>query len=430
MSKGVQDIFKEKLQQQFKALQGTKKGLYVSSDAFEKFLKNGVPNVKQEEWKYTNIESALRYDYHIAEGVDVTIESISSLIPFEDCHRIIFVNGFYNEMLSSILPDEALEVNALNRITNPSAFTNKASVLLPDNGWTYLNDAIIREGISIRVHKGKQVSAPVLILHIISNANVASLMQYRHLIHLEANSGVTIIEAHYAFGHSEATLTNVSTQIQLDRDARLTHIKLQDLQNGATPHHTINYTAIWQDENAHSQQYTFSLSGELIRNNLHIQLAGKYSEALLFGLYTPHRKEVIDNHTLVDHAVSHCHSNELYKGIADDASKAVFNGKILVRKDAQKTNAFQSNKNLVLTHEAAVYTKPQLEIFADDVKCSHGATSGQLDEEALFYLKARGIREPDARKMLMLAFAEDVTASIQDERLREWLNQYIERKLS
>jgi Fe-S cluster assembly protein SufD len=163
---------------------------------------------------------------------------------------------------------------------------------------------------------------------------------------------------------------------------------------------------------------------------LHIQLAGRNSEALLYGLYTPHRHEVIDNHTLVDHAVSNCYSNELYKGIADDASKAVFNGKILVRKDAQKTNAYQSNKNLVLTHQAAVYTKPQLEIFADDVKCSHGATSGQLDEEALFYLKARAIPELEARKMLMLAFAEDITSGISDDALRLYINKIIEQKLA
>lgn len=430
MNTGIQELFKEKMKQQFRELQQTNSSVRISHEAFEKFLQNGVPNTKNEEWKYTNLEPALKFDYHITGAATISSDFIQSLFPAIECHKLVFVNGVYNDSLSSVLNEDALHIVHIKQIEDLKSLSNNASVMLPDNGWTYLNEAIIREGISIRASKNKQSSCPIILIHLSSNSAEASIAQYRHLIHLEENAGLTIIEAHVALNASGVSLSNVNTQIQLDRNAHLTHIKLQDVNNGGSINHLINYTSVWQDEYSNSKQYTFSLSGELIRNNLHIQLAGKNSEAHLYGLYTPHQKEIIDNHTLVDHAVSHCHSNELYKGIASDSSKAVFNGKILVRKDAQKTNAFQSNKNLVLTREAAVYTKPQLEIFADDVKCSHGATSGQLDEEALFYLKARGISESEARKMLMLAFAEDITATIEQEWLQTWLNQFIEHKLS
>jgi Fe-S cluster assembly protein SufD len=213
-------------------------------------------------------------------------------------------------------------------------------------------------------------------------------------------------------------------------DGHLTWFKHQQLQDRAEGQQTlINYTSASLHKQSRLNIYTLALNGSLIRNNLHIKLCGANSEARLNGFYAPSDKQLIDNHTLVDHAVPNCYSNELYKGIINDNAKAVFNGKILVRKDAQKTNAFQSNKNILLSDNAIVYTKPQLEIFADDVKCSHGATSGQLDDESLFYLQARGISKREAYKMLMLAFAEDITADIQSDELRNWLNRCIEEKI-
>jgi Fe-S cluster assembly protein SufD len=230
---------------------------------------------------------------------------------------------------------------------------------------------------------------------------------------------------YYSLG-SNSVFTNVVNEIYANENSHVEHYKIQQ-QAGESYHN--NFTQIFQEANTNVNHVTLTLDGTLVRNNLHFYLNGQNCNSLLYGLYMPHGNSLVDNHTRVDHAQPNCNSNELYKGIMMDKSVAVFNGKIMVHLDAQKTSAYQRNQNILLSDEATVNTKPQLEIFADDVKCTHGATIGQLDEEPMFYLRSRGIPEDVARKMLLNAFADDIAEKIKIPALVKLLEEEIEKKL-
>jgi Fe-S cluster assembly protein SufD len=251
------------------------------------------------------------------------------------------------------------------------------------------------------------------------------LSQPRNLIVLEKNADACIVESFLSMG-ANASFTNVVNEIYVDENAHLEHYKIQQ-QVGETYHN--NYTQIFQEANTNINQVTLTLDGTMVRNNLHFYMNGKNCDTLLYGLYITEKSNHVDNHTRVDHAMPNCQSNELYKGIMKNKSTGVFNGKIMVHLDAQKTNAYQRNQNILLDPEATINTKPQLEIFADDVKCTHGATIGQLDEEPMFYLRSRGIPENVARKMLLNAFADDIAEKIKIPELVSLLEQLIEEKL-
>ncbi len=407
---------------------------YVREKSFQFFIEQGVPTVKNEEWRHTNTEPFLKCDYTIPSLI--TAPSEYSEIKNElnlKCHILFFVNGYYQKQHSSIIPDDdGIEISSIREsLLQDEVIWSSTDEILPNDGWKNLNDAFVLDGIRIRIKKNKTAQYPIRLIHLSNASEKPLLIQSRNIIILEPNAEATVIESFYATGNG-ATLTNNFEHIEMGNDARLTCVKLQQLENATESTSTdslIHYTSCKLHQSSRMKCYTIALGGSLIRNNLYVVLQGSDGEAILKGLYTPTRNQIIDNRTHVDHAVSNCQSNELYKGIADDQAKAVFNGKILVRKDAQKTGAYQSNKNLLLSQEATIYTKPQLEIFADDVKCSHGATSGQLDDESLFYLQARGVCKDEARKMLIRAFAEDITTSITSEEIKTWLNNKIEQKL-
>jgi Fe-S cluster assembly protein SufD len=251
------------------------------------------------------------------------------------------------------------------------------------------------------------------------------LQQPRNLIIIEDLANATIIENYVAVGQ-HASFTNVVNEIFVGENGSLEHYKVQRAK-GETYHN--NYTQIFQEANTNINQVTLTLDGQWVRNNLHFYMNGENCNSLLYGLYIPDGTQFVDNHSRVDHAMPNCFSDEKYKGILKDKSTAVFNGKIMVHLDAQKTNAYQRNQNILLSNEATVNTKPQLEIFADDVKCTHGATIGQLDEEPMFYLRSRGISENEARKLLLNAFADDIAEKIKIPELVEILEAEIERKL-
>jgi len=241
------------------------------------------------------------------------------------------------------------------------------------------------------------------------------------------HASCTIAESYRTFGEGSSTLTNAVTETQLGASARLHHIKLQ---SEATNAQHISYHKVHLTAESYQHLTTLTLGGVLVRNTLNIRLDGQHINTYLNGLYVVDGHQVVDNHTLVDHAMPNCFSSELYKGIIAGRGQGVFNGKIWVRPDAQKTNAYQSNKNILLSDEASMNTKPQLEIYADDVKCSHGATTGQLDEESLFYLRARGIGEDVARALLNQAFAADVIAQVEHPGIREALLGMLDQKLA
>lgn len=286
---------------------------------------------------------------------------------------------------------------------------------------TYLqNTANFQEGIVIRIPKNKVLDTPIIIRHGANKVQFARL-----LVIVEENASATIQEF---YTEELDNYTNSVQEIFIHDNAQLTHHKVQTLPDTSK---LIDHTFVHQRANSRYQVDTFSLSGAFIRNNLEVTYLASYATCHLNGLFLPMQtNQVIDNHVQVNHLTPDCESNQLYKGILDEKSIGVFNGKVYVKKDAQKTNAFQSNKNILLSDEPNIYTKPELEIYADDVKCSHGATTGQLDDAALFYLKARGIPHRKAVALLTRAYAEEVIEKLRDEGLKERIQQLVEDKLS
>ena len=295
-----------------------------------------------------------------------------------------------------------------------------------DEAFTALNTACAGEGIFIHVPKGKVVEESV-VLYFINDARSENIgAQPRNLFIIEENAQVTLTETFLTLGEAQS-LTNVVTEVHVAKDALVKYYKVQ---NDSDNSFHIGTTQVRMADNSHFYAATVSLNGGFIRNNLNIAIDGEHCDAHMYGLYFPDGRQHIDNHTVADHRKPNSESNELYKGVLRGKSTGVFNGKIFVQQDAQKTNAFQSCKNVVLSPEATMNTKPQLEIFADDVKCSHGTTTGQLDNEALFYLRSRGISKDEALNLLMFAFCEDVITQIMIEPIQEYLKGIITQKLA
>ena len=288
-----------------------------------------------------------------------------------------------------------------------------------------LNTALLSDGVFIYAPEGKTIAQPVILLNITDASETNVLAQPRNLIVVEKNASATVVEVYETIGENPS-FTNVVTESYVAENAHLEHYKIQQ-QAGES--YQNNFTQIFQEANTNINHVTLTLDGTMVRNNLHFYMNGENCNSLLYGLYITEQNNHVDNHTRVDHAKPNCFSDEKYKGILKDQSTAVFNGKIMVHLDAQKTNAYQRNQNILLSDEATVNTKPQLEIFADDVKCTHGATIGQLDEEPMFYLRSRGIPEDAARKMLLNAFADDIAEKIKIPELVTLLENEIDAKL-
>ena len=288
-----------------------------------------------------------------------------------------------------------------------------------------MNTAFVQDGIFIHIRKGMAAEHPLYIYHITDGRTVNILSQPRILMHLAERAQVQVVETYSTLGLSE-NLTNQVTEVILERDAIAEYYKIQ---NDAPQTSQVSTTHFRQVDKSVVHTVTITLNGGIIRNNLNIAIEAERSEADLHGLYFVNGRSHVDNHTTVDHIKPNCLSNELYKGVITDEATAVFNGKIFVQPQAQKTNAYQSNKNILLSPSANVNTKPQLEIFADDVKCSHGCTIGQLDEEGLFYLKSRGIGDEMAKSLLVHAFAGDILEHIKSPVIRSYVDSLISERL-
>ncbi len=396
------------------------------------FSTMGLPAIKHEEWKYTKIRNLFK------DGLTYTPTLSNSEIKFqtlkgtEEANRIVFVNGLYNAALTHLIEAEG---NIVVKPLDTAAGDEDAELVKKHlghskdyhlDGINALNGAFAAGGVFIKVKPNVVLTQPIVIYHVTDNANGMIFSQPRILGYLGKNAEATIIETYVSTGNSES-LSNEVIEMCVERDANLLYIKLQN--EGAHSSHT-GTTHIRQLEKAMTQAITISLSGAIVRNNLNMIMEAEYGESHMYGLYLLNGNTQVDNHTIVDNQMPHCFSNELYKGIMDDSSSGIFNGKIFVRKDAQKTNAYQSNKNVLIGANASANTKPQLEIFADDVKCSHGCTIGKLDEEALFYLRARGISETNAKALLLHAFAGDILQQIKYEGLRTHIDELISERLS
>jgi Fe-S cluster assembly protein SufD len=406
----------------------------VRQDAFNTFSKLGIPTSKHEEWKYTRIGGLLNKDYLFAETAITNSFSSAQVdavrLPgHEQANELVFVNGVFSFALSSIrspaLVVQPLEEAARNDFAGiVSANLGHSGKYLKD-GINALNTAFVQGGVFIHVKKGQVPEHPVYIYHISDAGKENVFSQPRSLVHISENAQVQIVETYKTLGAAES-FTNQVMEIVVEKDALLEFYKIQ---NDAATTSQVSTTHIRQIGKSYTHIVTISLNGGIIRNNLNVVLEAEYCEAHLYGLYFQGGQTHIDNHTVVDNVKPHCLSNELYKGVMNDKSSAVFNGKIFVQPQAQKTNAYQSNKNILLSPDATVNTKPQLEIFADDVKCSHGCTIGQLDEEGLFYLQSRGINETIAKSLLVHAFAIDILEHVKPVQIRDYVNQLISERL-
>lgn len=400
--------------------------------ALRTFEQIGFPTIRHEEWKYSNVAALTKETFDLSGTSAVTAADLDPLqIPNLGGNLLYFVNGRYRADLSRIVssPDdliistfaEALKANPDEVGTYFSRYAD-----FQDNAFTALNTALAADGVFIRVPDNRTVAEPVITRFIVDTREQNHATHPRNLIVLGQNAELTFAESFRTIGDGKA-LTNIVTEIVLGRDARMQYYKVQN--DGDEAHH-IGTTQVQQADNSHFYATTVTLNGSFVRNNLNIVLNGQHCEAFMYGLYIPNGRQHVDNHTLVDHAMPNCYSNELYKGILEDRSTGVFNGKIYVRPDAQKTNAYQSCKNVVTSPNASMNTKPQLEIYADDVKCSHGTTTGKLNDEALFYLRSRGIPLAEAKTILMYAFAEEVLSHIKIEPIRVYLSDIVREKLA
>lgn len=404
----------------------------LRKEAFATFTKNGLPKAKDEEYRYTNLGRALEKNLDLSNLSKISTRKVHDEKPLfhaEDGFHVFITNGTVDKSNLALASHPGLDILTLQEASEQ--FPNELDAHFGRNAdvdkdaFTALNTAFTNEGVFIRIHKNAHIEIPIILHYSAENASEVKLFQSRNLIIAEGGSQVTIMES-YSSSASEDQFSNHVSEVVVGANANVNYYKLQN-QNNKSYH--IDNTFISQAKDSVVQTFTFTLEGKIIRNNLNYILEEENVEAHMFGLYVAREDGHIDNHTVVDHKVANCYSNEIYKGILDGNSKGVFNGKIFVRKDAQKTNAFQSNKNILLTDTASINTKPQLEIWADDVSCSHGCTTGQLDEEQLFYLRSRGISKSSARGLLLHAFINDVMDKINIKFLYDFINTEMYKRL-
>lgn len=396
----------------------------LREEAMESFIKQGIPSRKQEEYKYVNMELMLKGDFALTVKRSISKAQIEKVKILKESVLVVIENGVFDKGLSNLnsLP-KGLEILNISEAINEPVFQKyyAKAIGLNVDPFIALNTALATGGVFIHVAKGVVVETPIHVIHIsCSPENV--IINPRNLFVIEENAQAKIIESFVNVGSSAKVFNNALTEIYVSANAILEHDKIQDEGDFG---YLVNTTNVHEGRQCVFTTNNFTLSGSFVRNNLNIILDDEFIETHLNGLYLTKGNQVVDNHTLVDHRKPNCNSNELYKGIIEDKSSATFNGKIYVRKDAQKTNAFQSNKNILLSDDGTINTKPQLEIYADDVKCSHGTSTGKLDEDKIFYLRARGLSESSAKKLLMHAFASEVVNSIKIEELRSYVEEKI-----
>ena len=400
----------------------------VRNASMQRFMQEGFPTIQNEEWKYTNLLPLLKKEYqtHTSKGHLNKNDLKEFLLTNTDSYQLVFVNGLLSEELST-LKNNQFSIASLKQNHLPDIIKKYWNTCLPKetDALVAINTALSEEGAFIYVPKNTIVDKPIQIVYATNSNEQNIFTQTRALIVVEDNAQVQITERHQNISQN-FVFTNALTEIITQTNAVVDFYKIQ---NDHLHSSLIDNTWVKQFKNSNCTVDTFSFGGKLTRNNLNFTLAEQHAESNMNGITLIGKDQLVDHHTFVDHAMPNCNSNELYKGIFDENAKGVFNGKVMVRPDAQKTNAFQSNNNLLLTDSASIDTKPQLEIYADDVACSHGCTIGQLDENALFYLRSRGIAKKEAQAMLMYAFANDVLENIKLSELKDKLNRIIADKL-
>ena len=391
-------------------------------NGLENFYKIGMPTTKNEEWKYTNLSDLTKNSYVLAEDTQMV-----NLEMFKNYHgediNIIFVNGILCHKLSNfdthsdkILISPLQEAFKNNDIAIEDLGIKFEATL--DNPFLDLNDALMQQGVYIKF-KEKTVSSTLIhIIHVSVPTKESILSVPKTIISLETSSEAHILESYVTTDDKISYFTNSATDIFLKENSTLYYGKAQ--RESVKAFH-MGTTRVWQERNSNFDSFSLMTGGALVRNHIDVILNGEGANTILNGLYSIRGQQHVDNHTSIDHRVPHCDSHQLYKGILNGSARAIFNGKVLVRSEAQQTNSYQLNNNLLLGENCRVDTKPQLEIFADDVKCSHGATIGQLNEDELFYLQTRCIEKNKAIRMLARGFVDDVLNKVSSQKIRNKL---------
>jgi Fe-S cluster assembly protein SufD len=401
-------------------------------DAIGRFEHTPFPTIRDEEWRFTNVAPIIKTQFRTSRATPSVTEADIEPFLFGDAgwSRLIFVNGRYNADLSKV--SAALDGV---RIGNLAEVTESDSELVREhldrlatkyaNAFSALNSAFIRDGLFIHVPNGMVIEEPVQVLYLSTGGDAPTVSYPRNLFVVGRGARIEIAESYVSLADG-TYFTNGITEAVLGEGAILKRYKIQNESERAFH---IESMIVHQERSSFFTSFSTSVGAGLSRNEVDIILDGEGSECVLDGLYIVNGARLADNHITIDHAKPNCNSHQVYKGILDGNGRAVFNGKIIVREDAQKTDAKQTNRNLLLSEGAVVDSKPQLEIFADDVKCTHGATVGQLDEDALFYMRSRGISQELARTLLTFGFAEDLVSRITLDPLRVHLEHLLMEKL-
>jgi Fe-S cluster assembly protein SufD len=403
---------------------------HLSKEAFKRFTALGFPTTRDEDWKFTSVSSLVKMPFRPARPDNHRFLLAARLLESlgmpasDDGMRLIFVNGQYAPELSNHvrLPD-GVQLGSL-----AAALERQPERVEPHlaryahfqtHAFTALNTAFLRDGAYLSFPRGAVLEGPVYLVFLTTEAAAGCAIQPRNLLVLGPSSQARLVEV-YIGPEGQPYFSNAVTEVVAGENAVLDHYKLQ--RDSRAAFHIANLQ-VHQERSSRFTSHYIGFGGALVRNESRVYLAGEGCEAVVNGLYLASGSQHMDNHTVLDHAMPHCTSHELYKGILDGNAHGVFNGKIVVHQDAQKTDAKQTNQTLLLSEDAVINTKPQLEIFADDVKCTHGATVGQLDADGIFYLRSRGIGLAEARSLLTFAFANDIVRRIQIEPLRRQLEE-------
>ena len=403
----------------------------LRGEAIKTFEAEGFPSKKDENWKYTSLNSILKDSYSLRPQGEAALDfkDVKQYFVHDlDTYNIVFIDGVFSSYLSSTT-HEGIDVCTMNSALSKTKYKQVIDVyfnkIAKDESLNALNTAFAKEGAYIYIPKGKVADKPIQILHFSTGNGGATFLQPRNLIVAEENSEVQIIERHQSLTDNR-TFTNSVTEIYAGKHANVDYYKIQNDKLEAS---LVDTTEIEQHDNSIVSVHTFSFGGNITRNNLNFYQKGQHIDSILKGVTIIEGKQHVDHNTLVHHITPNCESHQDYKGIFAEKSTGVFNGKVVVEKEAQKTNAYQSNNNILIDDQATINSKPQLEIFADDVRCSHGCTIGQLDENALFYLQSRGIAKKEARALLMYAFANTVLSSVRLPQLKQRITKQIAKKI-
>ena len=403
----------------------------IRSEALQNFEKVGFPTRKLEAWKYTSLNSVLKQDYSLFPSKVEAIElaDVKKYFIHEiDAYKIVFINGKYSSFLSQTTHEHYDVCLMSSALTNPkykAVIDKYFNKIAKQDNLTSLNTAFATEGAYINIPKNTDVKKPIQILNFTTGSQEATMLQPRNLIVVGENAQVQIIERHQSLT-ANPVLSNVVTEVFADKAANVDYYKIQ---NDETTASLVDNSYIEQQSNSVVSVHTFSFGGNITRNNLNFYQKGEHIDSILKGITIVEGKQHVDHHTLVHHIEPNCESHQDYKGIFNERSTGVFNGKVIVEKEAQKTNAYQQNNNVLISDKATINAKPQLEIFADDVKCSHGCTIGQLDEDALFYMQQRGIPKKEGKALLMYAFANTVLESVKIPEVKQRITKLIAKKL-